>query len=142
MNQATLYSVQIARAALLTLMVLQVVMLLAMFSGSPPHPPLVITPFALGPFLGASVALALAAYSLASTQSKFGTWLAMAAGLLAMVSFGPQKWIDPAFTQIWPAVILGQLAFVALIKAVFFTRATSESADQQDHNEMPVTYPK
>jgi len=35
--------------------------------------------------------------------------------LLAMVSFGPQKWIDPAIGQIWPAVLLGELAACVLI---------------------------
>ena len=59
---------QQCRAALAILIVLQLIMLAALFAQTPPHPPVAVTPFALGPFLESSLAIAVA-------------W--------ALVSFGP-----------------------------------------------------
>ena len=42
----------------------------------------------------------------------------MRAALLAAVSYGPQKWFDPAFGGIWPAVIVAQAAIVVLVVTV------------------------
>lgn len=33
----------------------------------------------------------------------------------ALVSFGPQKWLDPSIAQIWPAVALAQITCAILI---------------------------
>ncbi len=37
---------------------------------------------------------------------------------MALLSYGPQKYLDAQFSLIWPAVIAGQVAAVALIVLV------------------------
>ena len=110
------------RAATLTLLVLTGVMLLALFSRTAPHPPLEVAPFALGPFLGASLAIGGAALHLASGPGgggRAGRVLVLTFVVTALVSFGPQKLVDPAFRLIWPAVLTAQAAIVVvLVEAV------------------------
>ncbi len=102
-------------AAVLALLVLTGVMLLALFTRTEPHPPLAVPPFALGPFLGASLALGLAAHRLLRSAPQIGAALAALFAVTALVSFGPQKYLDPAFAQIWPAVIVAQLAVLCVL---------------------------
>lgn len=104
-----------ADAALAVLVVLQATMLAALFSGTPPHPPIAVAPFALGPFLGTSISVAVAAIVLGATGTGPGATASVLAAVLALVSFGPQKWIDPAIAQIWPAVLLGEVAAGGLL---------------------------
>lgn len=103
-----------AAAAVLALMVLTGVMLLALFTRTPPHPPLEVPPFALAPFLGASLALGAAALHRLHAGASSGHGLAATFALTALVSFGPQKYLDPAFPQIWPAVVTAQLAILVV----------------------------
>ena len=102
-------------AALSALLVLQLTMLGALFTQTAPHPPLTVPPFAIAPFLGASMAIAVAAMLLGATTTRSGVITTLAAALLSLVSFGPQKWFDPSIPLIWPAVLLGQLAAAALV---------------------------
>ena len=95
-------------AAVMVLIVLTSVMLLALFTRTPPHPPLEVAPFALAPFLGASLALGAAA--LWQLGARSGLWLSLVFAATALVSYGPQKYFDPAFARIWPAVLLAQAA--------------------------------
>lgn len=108
-------SPSVARAALSALVILQLTMLAALFTRTPPHPPLTVAPFALGPFLGASIAVAVAAIMLGATSTRLGTAGSVLAAVFALVSFGPQKWIDPAIGQIWPAVLAGEVAAAVLL---------------------------
>ncbi len=101
-------------AAVAILLVLTSVMLLAMFTRTEPHPPFEVTPFALGPFLAASLAMGTAAYVLIARGAQAGIWIALLFALTALVSYGPQKYFDPAFSRIWPAVILAQAAVAAI----------------------------
>lgn len=110
---------QTCRASLGVLLVLQIVMLAALFARTPPHPPLAIPLFGLGPFLGASIAVAVAALQLGDAATRAGRVASLAAAALALLSFGPQKWFDPAFGGIWPAVVLAELAIIALVLACF-----------------------
>ena len=103
------------RSGLSALAVLQATMLAAMYTGTPPHPPLQIPLFALGPFLGASLAVAIAAWVLVRDHRIAGPLSAILAAALALLSFGPQKWLDPAIGLIWPAVLLGQIASLTII---------------------------
>ncbi|MEQ8449269.1 MAG: hypothetical protein RIB97_06235 [Nitratireductor sp.] len=102
------------RAALAVLIVLQAVMLWALFTRTPPHPPAEIVPFGMAPFLAVAISAALTALLLDDEQSRAGSAFALLATLLALVSFGPQKWFDPAIAKIWPAVIAAEIA-VAVI---------------------------
>lgn len=92
---------------MIVLLVITGVMLLALVTRTPPHPPLEVPPFALGPFLGASLAIGAAALDLIRRDARHGTALAVLFALTALVSFGPQKYADPAISRIWPAVIIG-----------------------------------
>lgn len=100
-------------AAIATLILLQVVMLSALYAGVRPHPPEATPLFGIAPFLGASVSVAAAAL-IVGPLSGAGRILSIIAALAALVSFGPQKYFDPQFGLIWPAVILGQAAAVAI----------------------------
>ena len=102
-------------AAVLVLLVLTAVMLLALFSRTAPHPPLEIAPFALAPFLGASLAIGTAAWHLLRQDARHGGALAVAFALSALVSFGPHKYVDPAFSRIWPSVITAQAAVIVIL---------------------------
>lgn len=106
-----------SQAALLVLVVLQLVMLGSLFAQLPPHPPRTIPFFALGPFLGASVAIAAAAMVLGAAGTGAGKVMSLVAAAAALISFGPQKWLDPAIGEIWPAVLVAQIAVLVLIAA-------------------------
>ncbi len=109
-------------AAVAALLVLTGAMLLAMFTRTEPHPPLEVEPFALGPFLAASLALGAAAYGLAVRGMRFAMAVALLFALTALVSYGPQKYVDPAFPKIWPAVIVAQAAIAVILgRAVYRT---------------------
>ena len=102
-------------AAIAALLVLTGAMLLAMFTRTEPHPPLEVEPFALGPFLAASLATGAAAYGLAIRGTRFAMAIAFLFALTALVSYGPQKYVDPAFAKIWPAVIVAQVAIAVIL---------------------------
>ena len=102
-------------AALSSLIVLQVVMLGSLYAGVAPHPPAATPLFGIAPFLGASISLCLAAMVLRKEASLSGRILVLLAALAALVSFGPQKYLDPNFALIWPAVVGGQVSVAVLI---------------------------
>jgi hypothetical protein len=106
-------------AALSALIGLQTVMFASLITQTPPHPPLTIPLFAMGPFLGCSISIAVAAMLLGATASRTGVVTSTLAAALALISFGPQKWFDPAITEIWPAVLLGQIAAVAILGCAY-----------------------
>lgn len=107
-----------ATAALATLILLQVVMLTALYAGIRPHPPSAIPLFGIAPFVGASVSVALSAIILGPLANTTGRTLSVMAALTALVSFGPQKYLDSQIGLIWPAVILGQVAALVLVVQV------------------------
>jgi hypothetical protein len=96
------------QAALACLILLQTVMLASLYAGVAPHPPAATPLFGIGPFLGASLSAAVAALILG--PSRAGRVLAGLAAVAALVSFGSQKYLDPQFPLIWPAVLSGQVA--------------------------------
>ena len=104
-----------AAAAMAALLVLTGTMLLAMFTRTEPHPPLEVDPFALGPFLAASLAIGAAAHGLTVRGMRFAMAAAVLFALTALVSYGPQKYVDPAFPKIWPAVIVAQVAIAVIV---------------------------
>lgn len=98
------------QAALACLILLQAVMLASLYAGVAPHPPAATPLFGIGPFLGASLSAAVAALILGPSQSPAGRAFAGLGALAALVSFGPQKYLDPQLPLIWPAVLSGQIA--------------------------------
>ncbi|WGW03766.1 hypothetical protein [Tropicibacter oceani] len=116
-------------AALATLIVLQTIMLSALYAGIKPHPPIATPLFGIAPFLGASLAIALWAVIVQPLASTAGRFLSVLAALMALVSFGPQKYLDPQFALIWPAVLLGQVSALVIFAQVFgVVRARSETS--------------
>jgi len=117
------------RAALSVLVILQTIMLANLYAGVPPHPPVAVAPFAISPFLAVAIGIAVAAFQLA--HRRVGRALAGLATALALVSFGPQKYVDPAFPQIWPAVLTAQIATVAIAAILLHpTRSTHKPVSQ------------
>ena len=116
-------------AAILVILVLTSVMLLALYSRTEPHPPLEVPLFAIGPFLGAFLAIGAAAIYLVRRGARYGGILAVLFALLALMSFGPQKYFDPGFSRVWPAVITVQIAVIVIvgrsIVALWSGRSTS-----------------
>ena len=102
-------------AAVIVLLLLTAVMLLALLTRTPPHPPFEILLFALGPFLAASLAIGAAALYLLGQGSRHGMALAILFALTALVSFGPQKYLDPNLLRIWPTVVTGQAAVAVIL---------------------------
>lgn len=116
-----------ASAALVTLITLQVIMLSALYAGIRPHPPVATPLFGIAPFLGASMSVALSALIVQPLTSATGRTLSVLAGVMALVSFGPQKYFDAQFALIWPAVVLGQIAAVVIfIRVLGAARARGE----------------
>lgn len=113
-----MFTIRPMQAALLILAMLQALMLLALLAGLAPHPPRVTPLFAMGPFLSASIAIAVAGIVLTGTPGRFPAFVSALAALLALVSYGPQKWIDPAIPEIWPAVLLGQVAALWVLAGI------------------------
>ena len=114
-------------AACLVLAVIQGVMLASLFAGMAPHPPRAIPLFAMPPFLSVSIGTALAGCLLAHRPT--GQRLAIPAALLALLSFGPQKYLDPAFPEIWIAVITSQAA----VLTIAYTLIASPAAKAAPH---------
>jgi len=102
---------------LTALFMLHVVMMLAFFFQIPPHPPIETPGFGMGPFLGAITTLIVLA--LMAGETRWGNVLAVLVAVLACVSFGPQKWINPATHLIWPMLVVAQGAVLATLFGVF-----------------------
>jgi len=107
-----------AQAGLATLIILQSVMLAALFAQSAPHPPATIPLFAIAPFLATALSAAIAAIITGPLDTATGRILSLLAALMALLSYGPQKYLDAQFSLIWPAVITGQIAAVAIMLLV------------------------
>lgn len=103
------------QAGIVALLIVTGVMLLALFSRTAPHPPLEVAPFALAPLLGASLATGAAALCLLRDATRLAHALAILFAATGLVSFGPQKYLDPAFSRIWPAVLAAQAAIAVII---------------------------
>ncbi len=107
-------------AALSALIILQLVMLGALYAQVPPHPPATIPLFAIAPFLAVALATAAAALIVGPVAGRTGRALSLRAGLMALLSFGLQKYLDPQFPLIWPAVLAAQVAVIAVFVGVLF----------------------
>ncbi len=106
-------------AALTTLVLLQLIMLSALYAGVKPHPPTSTPLFGIAPFLGASVSIAISAMVLQPLATTMGRSLSLLAALMALISFGPQKYFDAQFSLIWPAVVMGQFAAAVIFVRIF-----------------------
>jgi membrane-bound ClpP family serine protease len=104
------------KTACTVLATLQITMIFALFTKTPPHPPLELAPFAMTPFLAASIAICIAGILLSQQELTLPSKaVILLAALLGLLSYGPQKYFDPVFPLVWPAVMTAQLAIVAMI---------------------------
>ena len=120
MTQQT-HRAQIIDAACLMLALIQAVMLASLWFDVAPHPPRTTPLFAMAPFLAVSISTALVARGLVA--SRAGSILAGLAAAMALISFGPQKYVDPALPEIWVAVVASQLCILAIVYALFMAPA-------------------
>ena len=125
---------RLATAAATTLIILQTVMLLSLYSRTFPHPPETVAPFGIAPFLGASLSFAAIALIFQPTQDRIGRVFGVLAALSALVSYGPQKYFDAQIGFIWPSVVIGQLAAVTLIVVIWQARNNREKGHESGHN--------
>ena len=102
-------------SALVTLVILQLVMLTALYTKTQPHPPEAIPLFGIAPFLAVSLSAALVALIFDAAATKTGRVFSVLAALMALLSYGPQKYFDAQFSLIWPSVIAGQIAAAVII---------------------------
>jgi hypothetical protein len=116
-----------AIAALSTLILLQGVMLSALYAGVAPHPPVSTPLFGMAPFIAASVSAAFCAIFLGPLSSRAGRILSVVAVFLALVSFGPQKYFDAQFALIWPAVLSGQIAAITVFLGIVSTSKSQQT---------------
>lgn len=115
-------------AALVTLIMLQAIMLSALYAGVRPHPPVATPLFGIAPFLGAAMSVAVSAVIAQPVATATGRCLALLAAVMALVSFGPHKYFDPQFALIWPAVVLGQFAAIVIFVRVYGRMRAGRSA--------------
>lgn len=102
-------------AALVALIILHAIMLGALYAKVPPHPPETTPLFGIAPMIGTALAASLAALILGSTETRAGRLLSLLAAAIALISFGPQKYLDAQFPLIWPAVISAQVAIATIV---------------------------
>jgi hypothetical protein len=105
---------RIATTGLVMLIILQGVMLASLYAGVPPYPPVRIPLGGVAPILAAGFATAVAGIMLRPTSS-LGRVFALLAVAIALLSFGPQKYLSDQFALIWPAVVLGQVAALMVV---------------------------
>ena len=88
-----------ARAALVTLIILQTAMLLGALMPSANYWPALSPIAAQAPYLAVSIASAAVALIFAGAASKAGRLFCLVAGLLALYSFGPQHYFSYQFLR-------------------------------------------
>ncbi|MBB5515671.1 hypothetical protein FHS89_001683 [Rubricella aquisinus] len=108
--------------ALIVITALHGIMLAALLFDIDPHPPRAIALFAMAPFLAVVIGIALAALRQVSHEAAGARGLSLAAALLTLLSFGPQKFLDPALPEIWPAVLSGQACTLAIVATLIASR--------------------
>ena len=107
------WNIQAALASLAGLIVLKCVLLGSLWAQVEPHPPA-----SVGPFIAASLSLAVFSIPLVSWRTKIGYAISIIVGLLGLVSFSPLKFFyDESAGQVIPAIIVGTVFSVVLVIA-------------------------
>ena len=106
------WNIQMAVSALAGLSILLGVLLCALWAGVQPHPEA-----RLGPFIAASLSLAIVSIPIVWWRSKIGYTTSIIVGLIGLVSFGPQKFITESESAnlVFPAIIAGTVFSLVLI---------------------------
>ena len=114
---------QVAISSLLGLIVLNCVMLGALFAQVAPNPP-----GKFGPYIGATIALAVLSLPLVYWRNKIGYICSTIVGLMCLMSLGPQKFfIEKTANLLSPVIILGStLSVVIIIYSIMAWREKAE----------------
>jgi hypothetical protein len=106
-------------SSLIGLIALNIVMLGALFAQVPPNPP-----GRFGPYIGATLSLALISLPLIFWRNRIGYISSIVVGLMCLMSLGPQKFfIEQAANLLSPVIILGSiLSFVLIISSIMAWR--------------------
>ncbi len=100
-----------AISSLIGLIALNCVMLGALFAQVPPNPP-----GRVGPYIGATLSLAVLSLPLVYWRSRIGYISSTIVGLLCLMSLGPQKFfIEQGADLLSPVIILGSILSTILI---------------------------
>ena len=103
--------IQASMTSLIGLIVLNWVMIQALFAQVPPNPP-----GQFGPYIGSTIALAVVSLYLVYCHLKIGYISSIIIGLMCLLSSGPQKFFfELHATELIPVIILGTTFSVTLI---------------------------
>ena len=103
--------IQASLSSLIGLIVLNWVMIQALFAQVPPNPP-----GQFGPYIGSTIALAVVSLYLVYFHFRIGYISSIIIGLMCLLSSGPQKFFfELHATQLIPIIILGTTFSVTLI---------------------------
>ncbi len=106
---------QAAISSLIGLIIINGVMLGALFAQVPPNPP-----GRVGPYIGATLSLAVLSLSLSFWRNRIGYLSSIIVGLMCLLSLGPQKFfLEQAAVSLSPVIILGSILSVVLIVSSF-----------------------
>jgi hypothetical protein len=98
-------------SSLIGLIVLNSALLGALFAQVPPNPP-----GKFGPYITATLALAVVSFTLVYWRSRVGYISSIIVGLMCLLSFGPQKFFnEPTANLLAPVIIIGSIFSVLLI---------------------------
>ena len=106
------WNIQAAVTSLAGLIVLKCVLLGSLWAQVQPHPPARV-----GPFIAATLSLAIVSLPLVWWRNKIGYIISIIVGVLGLVSFGPHKFFTESAGQIFPAIIVGTVLSVVLVIA-------------------------
>ncbi len=105
------WSIQIAVSSLAGQVLLYAVLMGSLWAQVEPHPPARV-----GPFIAASLCLAVVSIPLVWWRNKIGYIISIIVGVLGLVSFSPLNFFyDESADQIFPAIIVGTVLSVVLI---------------------------
>jgi len=101
--------------SLIGLLVIDIVLLQALFAQVPPHPP-----GNLGPFIAAMVTLGVISPILIHWKNKMGLISSFIFGCMNILAVGPHKyWVDPNAKLVLPVIILGTILVITLFYSIF-----------------------
>ena len=104
------WNIQMAVSALAGLILLNCVLLGSLWAQVQPHPPARV-----GPFIAASLSLAIVSIPLVWWRNKIGYTTSIIVGLLGLISFGPHKLYPESGNQLFPAIVVGTVLSIVLI---------------------------
>jgi hypothetical protein len=101
--------------SLIGLLVIDVVLLQALFAQVPPHPP-----GNLGPFIAAMITLGVISPILIHWKNEMGLISSFIFGCMNILAVGPQKYlVDPNAELVVPIIILGTILTVSLFFSIY-----------------------